>query len=122
MLYPLLATLAWLLLIAGWTARRRRRAHVPLVLAGIGVDLAIVLLLEFQRSVVAGALEAEWTAFQITHIVASALAVVLYLPTLFLGFRLLRGKPGPKTRRRHRNVAVAALALRTVGFVCMWSI
>ena len=116
-----LATLAWLLLVAGWAARRNRRVHVPLVLAGIALDLALVGYLEFSRHVIEKTVSEQFSAMRWAHIATSTIAVVLYIPTLILGFRLLRGGDFV-VRRRHAAVAVTALAMRTVGFICMWAV
>ena len=120
--YKILAMLAFLLIWAGWFKRRVRRAHVPLVLAGIGLDLALVLILEFSRDVIGMTVEKHWTWTQWTHIGASVLAVVFYLPTLWLGFAILRGKIGPRTLTLHKRLAEVALVCRTVGFCFMWTI
>lgn len=120
----LLATLAFVLLVAGWAQRRRRERHVPLVLAGIGIDLGLVVYLEVTRGVVekvAGAVSHQpYPGLRWLHIATSTLAVVLYIPTLWLGFRILRGATDPAVRKRHAAAALAALALRTAGFLCMW--
>jgi uncharacterized membrane protein YozB (DUF420 family) len=118
----LLATVAWLALVAGWTQRRVRGRHVPLVLFGIGLDLALVVHLEISRSVVEKTMTDHLPAVRWLHIATSAAAVVLYLPTLWLGFRMLRDARDPALRRRHRMVANAALVLRTLGFLFMWGV
>ena len=122
----LLATLAFGLIVAGWSQRRRRERHVPLVLAGIGLDLAIVVWLEISRGVVeevAGTVEhVPFPAIRWAHIASSTLAVVFYFPTLWFGFRMLRGATDPAVRKRHAVVATLALVLRTIGFVCMWGV
>ena len=88
----LLATVAFVLIVAGWTQRRRRERHVPLVLSGIGLDLALVVWLEVSRGVVeevAGTREhVPFPTLRWVHIATSTLAVVLYLPTMWFGFRL----------------------------------
>ena len=119
-MFKVLATLAWSLLALGWTQRARRRVHVPLVLGGIAVDLTIVALLEFNRGVVGMAFTGTWSLVEVAHIGFSSLAVLLYLPTLVLGFRLLRDLGNVGLRTAHRRVATAALVSRTVGFACMW--
>lgn len=123
-MYHAVATVAFVLLLLGWLQRRRRRTHVTLVLGGISIDLAIVVILELQRDVVAMSLRESFGVLQAVHIGASALAVVLYLPTLVLGFRLLRAtaEGAARLRHKHARVAVAALLLRAVGFVCMWTV
>jgi len=125
-LNDLLATLAFALIVAGWTQRRRRERHVPLVLAGMGLDLAMVVWLEISRSVVeevAGTVQhVPFPAIRWAHIASSTLAVVFYFPTLWFGFRMLRGATDPAVRKRHAVVATLALVLRTIGFVCMWGV
>ena len=122
MVYRILATLAFGLLVVGWTQRRTRRRHVPLVLGGIGLDLALVVMLEIGLGVIGKAFHDEWSVLQLLHIGSSSLAVLLYLPTLGLGFSLLRGKGGLRARTLHLRVATAALAARTMGFLCMWTV
>ena len=56
------------------------------------------------------------------HVGASVVAVVLYLPTLALGARLLLGGPAPRVRVWHRWIASTALVARTVGFAFMWTL
>jgi uncharacterized protein (TIGR03382 family) len=125
-LTDLLASLAFALLVAGWTQRRRRRRHVPLVLAGIGIDLGLVVYLELTRSVVekvAGAMDhVPFAGLRWAHIASSTVAVLLYLPTLWYGWRMLRGPQDPRVRRRHAFVAQLALVFRTIGFLCMWAV
>lgn len=120
MLNDLLATLAFGLLVGAWTLRRRRSLHVPLALAGLALDLALVVYLEVSRSVVEKTMTEDFSALRWVHIWTSTLAVLLYLPTLWYGFRLLRGDES--VRPRHKRFAVAALLLRTVGFACMWGV
>ena len=120
-MYKWLATLAFVLIVAGWTQRRVRSRHVPLVSAGIIVDLALVLILEFSRDVVGLTMENSYSWMQVTHIGASVLAVLLYIPVIVLGIKLLRGTVGLRGRNAHRNLANLALGFRTIGFVFMWS-
>jgi len=126
MLNDLLATVAFALIVAGWTQRRNRARHVPLVLAGIGLDLALVVWLEVMQHVVekvAGASpHVPFPMVRWVHIGSSTLAVVFYLPTLWFGFRMLRGATDAATRKRHAVVATLALVLRTIGFICMWGV
>jgi len=118
--YKALATLGFLLLLAGWSQRRKRSVHVPLVVAGIALDLVLVLILEFSRDVIGMTFAEDWSWQQWTHIATSATAVLVYLPVIWLGVSILRGKAGLGARTAHRRLASLALALRTVGFVFMW--
>jgi uncharacterized protein (TIGR03382 family) len=126
LLNDVLATVAFALLVLGWTQRRRRNRHVPLVLAGIAIDLAMVVYLEVTRDVVEKVAGAEthvpYPALRWAHIATSSIAVVLYLPTLWYGFRMMRDATDPVTRKRHAAVATLALVFRAIGFVCMWGV
>jgi len=116
-----IASVAWLLLALGYTQRRNRKRHVPLVLAAIGMDIGLVLYLQFTRSAVQKALEFSLKILQQIHIGFSTLALLLYFPILFLGFKLLRGDRDPKTRLLHIRIATIALIARTLGFCFMFS-
>lgn len=125
--YDAIATLGWALLALGWLFHRDRRRHLALVLPGMAVDLALVLWLEATGKVIELTLAPEahgrhYGLFQWCHIGTSSAAVVLYIPTIWLGARLAWGVPGPGTRLWHRRCAVTALALRTVGFGFMWTV
>jgi uncharacterized membrane protein YozB (DUF420 family) len=118
----ILASLAFLLIVVGWTQRRNRARHVPLVLSGIGLDLVLVVWLELSRGVVEKTMHDHFSMLRWVHIWSSTLAVVFYVPTLVYGFRLIKGTGGPETRKRHALVATIALVLRTIGFFCMWGV
>jgi uncharacterized membrane protein YozB (DUF420 family) len=126
LLNDVLATVAFVLIVAGWTQRRRRSRHVPLVLAGIGLDFGMVVFLEATRHVVEEVAGVDdhvpFPAVRWAHIATSTVAVALYVPTLVYGFRMVRGDASPVTRHRHTVVATLALVFRTVGFVCMWAV
>ena len=120
--YDAVATLGWVLLVLGWWNRRNRRRHLACVIPGMAVDLGLVLWLEFTRSVIELTMEKEYGVLERIHIAASTAAVVLYLPTIWLGVRMLRGDATPAARLLHRRFAIPALALRTVGFAFMWTV
>ena len=122
MLYKWIATLAFALIALGWTQRRRRQRHVPLVVAGIALDLGLVLALEFGRDVIGLTFTKEYSWMQWTHIGVSVVAVLLYVPVIVLGVRLLRGTVRARGRAAHRGLAHAALVARAVGFAFMWSV
>ena len=120
--HDLVATLGWVLLVAGWAARRNRRRHLLLVIPGMGIDLGLVLYLEVTRSVIERTVTETYSTVQQIHIATSSAAVLLYLPTIALGTTLALGRGGPATRVWHRRCAVPALVLRTVGFGFMWTV
>lgn len=115
-----LATVAWGLLVVGYGLRRRLRLHVTLMLSGILLDVSLVLYLEMTRGAVEKALSFELSFFKQLHVVFSAAALALYLPTVVLGAALLRGRGSP-LRSVHIRIATTALCLRTIGWGLMFS-
>jgi hypothetical protein len=118
--YDLVATVGWLCLVVGWRHRRDRARHLRWVVPGMVVDLGLVVWLEATRQVIERTVERDYGVLEQIHIGASALAVVLYVPTIVLGVLLIRRSGGPSVRAWHKRCAVPALALRTVGFAFMW--
>ncbi|MCE9636263.1 MAG: hypothetical protein K8T90_11225 [Planctomycetes bacterium] len=129
------ATVGWVLLVIGWWFRRNRRLHLGFVLPGMVVDLGLVIFLELTRSVIertAGMDHSMTNAalpnlrtygtVESIHIATSTLAVVLYIPTIWLGSKLAWGTAGPGVRAWHKRCAIGALALRTIGFAFMWGV
>ncbi len=117
--YPWFATFAFALLLGGFAVRRRRRdLHAGLMSAGMGLDLIIVLILEFGRGAVGTALGPTLTGAQQIHVAASTLAVAFYIPVFVLGLLRLRGRG---SREWHLRLGYCALACRAIGFLFMFS-
>jgi hypothetical protein len=124
-LYPSLATAAFALLLTGFAFRKRGSLrHAWLMGAGMALDLALVLTLEFTRNAIATALGGKLTGPQLTHILASTLAVLLYFPVFALGFKRLHAPSSANEvlRTWHMRLGFMALSLRAVGFAFMFSI
>ena len=119
--YMWIATGAWALIVAGYLMRSRRSVHIPLVCAGIALDVGLVLFLQFTRGAVQKALEFSLEILKQAHIGFSTSALLLYIPVVVLGIRILRGDSSTETRQRHRSVARLCLFLRTLGFLFMFS-
>ena len=113
------ASFAWLILIIGYTQRFHKNRHVPLMIAGILMDFGLVGYLELTKHAVETALEFKLSLLQQLHIASSSVALILYFPTLWLGFALVRGQLQHKTA--HIRVAKLALLFRTIGFILMFS-
>ena len=116
-----IATGAWLMLVLGVFARKTRRVHVPCMLVGIATDIALVLYLQVTREAIQTALSFKLELLKQIHIGLSTVALVLYFPVLYLGFRLLQGKGSYKLRMLHIRVAVTAFFFRCLGFMFMFS-
>lgn len=114
------ATFSYSCLLAGISARRRRTLHVPLMAAGMLIDLAIVLTLEIQRNAVKTALSFSLSPLQQMHIGASTIATILYFPLIFLGIRSWFGSA--RDRSLHRKLGTLAFLFRTLGFLLMFSL
>lgn len=124
MLYPVLATLAFALLLAGFRLRARSPGrHAALMAAGMALDLGLVLALELTKDAVATAMGPELTGLQRVHVAASSAAVALYVPVFALGaVRLFRpSSANAALRGWHRRLGYAALAFRAVGFAFMFA-
>lgn len=113
----------YFLLLSGFFLRRQRLVHARLMTLGIASDLSLVLLLELQRGAIGVTLHESLSLHQYLHIGFSTTAAALYLPILYLGFRLLKF---PNTSRHlrswHLHLGSLALVLRTLGFLFMFSL
>jgi hypothetical protein len=114
------ATLAYVLLLLGLLARRRRRVHVPLVVSGILLDVGLVLSLQLERHAVQTAFSFSLGLLAQIHIGLSTVALILYFPVAFLGIRILLGHSSSRTL--HRRLALLAFSFRTGGFLFMFSL
>ena len=92
MLEVVAATVAYAILVAGVIVRKNRTVHPRLMLTGLGIDFALVVLLQVQRSVIQGAMTDPYSALQMGHIVSSTIAVAFYFPTIYFGARQWLGK------------------------------
>jgi hypothetical protein len=122
--YPAIATLAFALLLVGFTQRKSApRLHAGLMTTSMAVDLALLLVIEFSKSAIGTVLAGTLTLPQQIHVAASSLAVVLYVPVFILGAtRLFRPSAANLAARTwHRRLGYAALAARAVGFAFMFS-
>ena len=120
-IYMWIATVAWLCLMSGYLARKKRSTHVNLMRAGIFLDIGLVLFLQFTRGAIQTALSFELALLKQLHIAASTIALLLYFPILYLGFQLLKGKGTAEMRARHIRLGTTALIFRTLGFLLMFS-
>lgn len=117
-----IATGAWCCLVVGLLLRNNRTIHARLMLTGITVDITFVLYLQFTRSAIQKAIGPGLEILHRLHIVSSTLALVLYFPVLYYGFKMLKNGTTPELLAKHKRVAIPALILRTLGFGLMFSL
>jgi len=117
-----LATVNFGVLTTAVFLRKKKSLHTKLMTAGISGDLALVLILEFQRGAIDTALEMSMSFWQQAHIFSSTIATFLYFPVLILGFlRFKNLLSGHQSRHWHMRLGITAYTFRTLGFVLMFS-
>jgi hypothetical protein len=116
-----LASLAYLSLCLGILARRRNtHTHARLMCFGVLIDVSLVLTLQLQRDAIATAVAFTLVPLQQAHIVVSTIALILYFPVAYLGWRSWKD-PNFTARLLHRKLGVTAFILRSLGFLLMFS-
>jgi len=116
-MFHAISTLVLLLLAAGFLSRRRRRIHIPIMLAAFGLDLSLVLAIEITR----GAIRKATTApppLLLFHVLVSVLALVFYGAMYVLGRRVQSG--AEQLRPWHRRTALVFGACRATNYVTSW--
>jgi len=119
--YMILASLAYFLMVAGLIYRTERLVHMRLMITSVTLDVLLVLILEAQRSAVKTAVVDSLSYSQYTHIIFSLLAVLMYAPAVYLGWKRYTGKSTDSQNKYHRYVGLTAFLLRSVGYVFMYS-
>ena len=103
------SVLVCVLLTLGVLARRRKRVHIPFMVAAIGIDVTIVAVIEFGPGLGAiASAEAKLGPLLIVHITMSVLVLVLYGVQVVTGIKKARGR----SSRLHGKVMPWLLALR----------
>lgn len=87
----LLSILAFLLLLAGYGARRKKAAHIALMLTAFVIDMGIVVYIEVTRDALASA-KAKMGPLMIVHIALSVAVLVFYAGQIVSGVRKARGR------------------------------
>lgn len=115
------ATASWLLLVIGVVVRHRRSLHVTCMSMGMLADFTLVLYLQLTKSAAQTAWTEPLTIWQQLHIAASFAALLMYIPVSVIGWRLFLGPAHPVLRLWHIRIALAAFALRSIGWCLMFS-
>ena len=88
----LLSVLVFILLVCGVVARHRKRAHIPLMITAMAIDLGMVVYLEVTRAVVESVAREPMTALKLVHILLSVVVLVLYVVQIRTGISNARGQ------------------------------
>lgn len=119
--YMRAATVTFGVLLAGAGVRRISvRAHALLMTSGVLADLALLLLVELNRGAIKTATGLKLSPLQNAHVLFSTIAVLLYLPALYLGMRSKGRKVAPG-EVNHRTLGELALLSRAAGYFLMFS-
>ncbi len=112
----------YMLLVFGLFQRRSRNVHVFSMSTAIAFDFSLVLLLELKRRAIETTINADLSFLQRGHIMASASALLFYIPIIFMGLKLYQGKGSAKLKRTHVAIGMVAFSLRSVGFLLSFTI
>ncbi len=104
-----LSILAFTLLVIGFTQRRRKAVHIPLMLTAFVLDVAIVLYIEITRDAIAAA-KAKMGPLMIVHICISVAVLLLYGVQIVTGIQKARGR-----RNRWHGFSGTSLLLLRFG-------
>jgi hypothetical protein len=118
-MFHIASTFVLLLLVAGILLRRRRRIHVPIMLAAFGLDLVSVLAIEVQRNAIHKATSGP-PPLLLFHVIVSVFALVFYGVMFVLGERVRKG--AEQLRPWHRRTAWLFGSCRTANYVTSWMI
>jgi hypothetical protein len=113
------STFVLFLIVAGVLLRRRRRIHIPIMIAAFSLDLAAVLAIEISRGAIKKATSSP-PPLLLFHVTVSVCALVFYGVMFALGERVRKG--AEQLRPWHRRTAWAFGACRTANYVTSWMI
>ena len=114
------ATLTYMMLLAGVLLRRRRTVHMPLMGAAMSIDLILVLYIECTRAAIER-VAGRPTPLVVFHAAVSTLVLGLYAAMAVLGNRLRGGAPpGARWRNWHRRTGYFLVVCRTANYATSW--
>ena len=117
--YMILATLSYFVMLAGVSVRKiSPKVHTGCMAIAMLGDLGLALVLEIERGATETALSFTLGPLQQLHILHSTIAMLLYVPIAWLGFRNLKSGT---SNLWHKRLGLAAVYFRTGGFLLMFS-
>lgn len=119
--FTICAVIAYILLACGLCVRKNRNLHAILMTAGVSLDFLIVISLQIAKHVMNTVSHQHLSSILVGHVLTSSIAIVLYIPSLLLGYQIFRHpetsvefKPG------YLKMIYTAFAFRTVGLILMF--
>ncbi len=100
------------LLLIGFTKRKKRRTHIPFMLIAFAIDMGMVLYIELDRHAIEQAV-GPISGIMKFHIAVSILVVVLYIVQIVTGVRKLKGLASTW----HGRSGVTLLVLRLANLI-----
>ena len=120
--YMTVATLAYCLMCLGVINRGSPQIHSKFMASAIFIDVSLVLVLEVFRSAIKTALAFSLTFPQQMHILMSLMAILFYIPIVYLGIQGLKNGLSLNKKKLHMKFGITAFIFRTLGFILMFSL
>jgi hypothetical protein len=118
-MFHMISTLVVVLLSVGVAVRRKRRIHIPIMIAAFGADLVSLLAIEFSRGAIKKAVSSP-PPLLLFHVTVSVAALAFYVVMFVLGERVRVG--ATYLRPWHRRAAWVFGTCRTANYVTSWMI
>ncbi|MDB2426053.1 hypothetical protein N9W41_00750 [bacterium] len=120
--YMMVATAAYFIFLSGLMfVGVNKNTHAMLMSSAMLMDLILVLTLEIQRNAIETLISFKLTPLNKVHIYSSTIAVVLYFPVFYLGYKKLSGKGTKSINKWHKILGKFTVLFRTIGFLFMFS-
>lgn len=116
------STLILLIIVLGLYFRKQPKIHVPLMLTAFVADLALVLIIEFQRKAVEKVVDNAITApntFLLFHAGISLIVILLYIALIITGNKALKLpiRAGSNTMEIHKILALIFIVFRLANYI-----
>jgi hypothetical protein len=108
----IISIIAFLIMLVGFLCRRRRKIHIPSMIAAFALDMALVAYIELTRHAIEQATSSPGPLMTV-HIIISVLVVLLYFWQICTGIGKVRGRRHPS----HGHTGLSLLILRFLNLV-----
>lgn len=113
----IISTFSFILLLIGIFKRKTPHIHIPLMLIAFLIDVALVLYIELDRSVIEQVVNKSslFSLIMNIHIVLSVIMLILFGLQIFLGIKLVKGREN--YRYWHKYTGWSLLVFRVGNYV-----